>query len=281
MADAVVASEPSPSSESPADPLWDDWDVPPLRPTMPELHLDGFDGPLDLLLDLAERQRIDLGRLSIADLAAQFVAALARLERHVPLPQRADWLVLATRLVLLRTRLLFPGTPEAAAEAEREADEERARLEALQFIRAAATWLDTRPQLGREVFARGQTARDPCIASYMRLMEACLTVLTGRAGEGGPEHQVYRPAIPELFRVAEAIQRIRARLAELAGPRELGDFLPRIAREVPRFITSATTSTPARRLKTIRAGADAPQTSKGESVDARTLASRCSGLRTL
>lgn len=94
---------------------------PPRRPAIPELHLDGFDGPLDVLLDLAERQRIDLGRISIADLADQFVTALAGLERQVPLEQRADWLVLASRLVLLRTRLLFPGTPEEAEAAERRA----------------------------------------------------------------------------------------------------------------------------------------------------------------
>ena len=44
------------------DTLWDDWDTPPRVPVAPMLHLDGFDGPIDLLLDLAERQRLDLGR---------------------------------------------------------------------------------------------------------------------------------------------------------------------------------------------------------------------------
>jgi hypothetical protein len=56
---------------------------PRLPPTTPELHLDGFDGPLDLLLDLAERERIDLARLSIGDLVDQFVAAMARFEGRV------------------------------------------------------------------------------------------------------------------------------------------------------------------------------------------------------
>ena len=62
------------------DPTWDDWEN-PLRtpaaaaPSIPVLHLDGFDGPLDLLLDLAERQRIDLGRMSVLALAEQFAAA--------------------------------------------------------------------------------------------------------------------------------------------------------------------------------------------------------------
>jgi len=61
------------------DPVWDDWDNPPRVPEMPALHLDGFDGPMDLLLDLAERQRIDFGRMSVRDLAEQFVAAMERL----------------------------------------------------------------------------------------------------------------------------------------------------------------------------------------------------------
>ena len=54
----------------------DDWDTPPRIATIPELHLDGFDGPMDLLLDLAERQRCDLGRISVLDLGEQFVRAM-------------------------------------------------------------------------------------------------------------------------------------------------------------------------------------------------------------
>ena len=86
------------------DALWDDWDLPPRVPSAPVLHLDGFDGPIDLLLDLAERQRLDLGRMSLVDLVDQFVAASAQLAAHVPIERRADWLVMAAHLVLLRAR---------------------------------------------------------------------------------------------------------------------------------------------------------------------------------
>ena len=72
-----------------SDPLWDDWDPPPLVPGVSELHLTGSDGPIDLLLDLAERQRIDLGQISILQLAEQFVAAMQLLERHAALERRA------------------------------------------------------------------------------------------------------------------------------------------------------------------------------------------------
>jgi segregation and condensation protein A len=57
-------------------------------PGTPVVHLDGFDGPMDLLLDLAERQRIDFGRMSVLDLAEQFVAAMDRLVGRVPLERR-------------------------------------------------------------------------------------------------------------------------------------------------------------------------------------------------
>ena len=175
------------------DALWDDWDTPPRVPAAPVLHLDGFDGPIDLLLDLAERQRLDLGRISVVDLVDQFVAASAQLAAHVPIERRADWLVMATRLVLLRSRLLFPATPEAAEEAEREAEREVARLDALHFIRAAASWLQARPQLGHDVFARAPPGPDPQVASYMALMEACLTVLRGRDAAATRKPSTGRP----------------------------------------------------------------------------------------
>ena len=59
-------------------------------PAAPMLHLDGFDGPMDLLLDLVERQRIDLGRLSILILVEQFVAASEQMRDRVPIERRAD-----------------------------------------------------------------------------------------------------------------------------------------------------------------------------------------------
>jgi segregation and condensation protein A len=216
-----------------ADPLWDEWAAPPIVPGSPELHLDGFDGPMDLLLDLAERQRIDLGRISVLQLAEQFLAAMGRLQRHVALERRADWLVVATRLLLLRSRLLFPLSPEAEAAAAQDADREARRLDDMTFVRAAATWLDGCSQLGRDVFTRPH-GRSPRVASYMALLEACLTVLRGREGQPGVAEAVYRPAPATLFRVDEAMARIRALMAGRGG--EEVDFvhcLPSIRTDDP------------------------------------------------
>ena len=233
MSDARAIGDGEGATPAPAtgDPLWDDWTVPPRVPAAPVFHLDGFDGPIDLLLELAEQQRIDLGRVSIAALAEQFVAALARLAPHVPLERRADWLVMASRLVLLRSRLLFPASPDEAAKAAQDADAELQRLEELAFLRAAARWLQARPQLASDVFARSQPAQ-PRDGGYVALMEAALAVLRG-CSERADVAPVYRPALPPLWRVPDALARIRALLSAHPAGCTLQHFLPSLAPDEP------------------------------------------------
>jgi len=209
------------------DALWDDWDTPLRAQATPLLHLDGYDGPMELLLDLAGRQRVDLGRLSILGLIGQFLAELDGRLRDVAIERRADWLVTASRLVLLRSRLLAPASPEAAAAARSDADAELRRLEAAGHARAAAAWLQARPQLGHDVFARATREPDPRTASYMALMQACLVVL--RTPHAQPQDApVYRPRPPELWSVAQAIARIRSLIAQAPRTAALQSFLPAI-----------------------------------------------------
>ena len=219
-----------------SDPLWDDWDTPPRVPGIPELHLAGFDGPMDLLLDLAERQRIDLGQISILDLIGQFVAAMERLERHVAMERRADWLVMAARLLLLRSRLLFPASSEAETAAAQQGGLEAQRLDQMLFVRAAAAWLDRRPQLGRDVFSTPRRERDPRVASYMWLMEGCLAVLKHEVERAQlAAEEVYRPVTPALFSISGALVRMRRRLADLTQPMLLPGFLPKLPEGVQDF----------------------------------------------
>jgi segregation and condensation protein A len=222
---------------------------------MPILHLEGFDGPMDLLLDLAERQRVALGRISLLALVEQFVGAFLMAAAHVPMELRADWLVLATRLVLLRSRLLFAATPEAATAAERDAEEELAHLRELRSLRAAVAWLEARPQLGRDVLARPRRP-DPVATSYMALLEACLTVLRAR-DEALAGTAVYRPQHAGVFRIESALARLRSLVAGLAEARPLMAFLPRLteaARREPDLVRSAVASTLIAALELARDG---------------------------
>jgi segregation and condensation protein A len=203
-------------------------EMPARPPGVPELHLAGYDGPLDLLLDLAERQRIDLGVMSVASLAEQFVAGFEAAQHQVPLAQRADWVLWAARLLLLRARLMFAAPAERGA-AEREAQRTATQIGELLCMRAAADWLGRRPQLGQEVFARPAAARGLPGArrpgSYFDLMAACLTVL---------EHGLPEPAAPAalqvrslgLWSVSAALARIRAVLASGPEGLEWQQFLP-------------------------------------------------------
>jgi segregation and condensation protein A len=208
----------------------DDWERPERRlpNEIPTLHLDGFDGPMDLLLDLAERQVVDLGKMSIVALAEQFAAALEALGGLVPIEQRADWVVLAARLVLLRARLLYPANPEAAADAEREAQAELRRIEEMQVVRAAAAWLQAQPQLGQDVFTRPRPEETREVG-YVALMEACLVLLRGRpATEAFVPAPTYRQVIPDLWRISDAIEWIQQLLPQYPEGAAMTAFMPAV-----------------------------------------------------
>ncbi|MGY6771102.1 ScpA family protein [Komagataeibacter xylinus] len=197
----------------------EDWGDQPRRlprPAVPEFHVEGFDGPLDLLLDLAERQRLDLGILSIADLAAQFVDEAERLAQTTPLMQRADWVIWIARLVFLRSRLLFATQAEkqvAESEARRTADQ----IEGLLQMRAAADWLEARPQLGVSVFTRGGARADSSVSAwqgtYFSLMEACLSVLEQELARVATSVPVYRINVPAYWRVTDALTLVCEKIA--------------------------------------------------------------------
>ncbi|MFC7611903.1 segregation/condensation protein A [Teichococcus aestuarii] len=76
----------------------------------PALSVEGFEGPLDFLLEMVRRHRVDLGRLSIVTLTDQFVAALEASAGRVPLERRTAWVVMASDLILLRSQLLTPAS---------------------------------------------------------------------------------------------------------------------------------------------------------------------------
>jgi segregation and condensation protein A len=118
------------------------------------LQLDGFEGPLDLLLELARAQKVDLAKISILALVEQFLAVIEG-ARKVRLELAADWLVMAAWLTWLKSRLLLPAQT-GEEDAELGATSLAARLIDLQAVRAAAAWMGQRKQLGWDVFARGQ-----------------------------------------------------------------------------------------------------------------------------
>ncbi len=119
------------------------------------VDLDGFEGPLDLLLELARQQKVDLHKISILALAEQYLAFIEAV-RRVRLELAADYLVMAAWLAWLKSRMLLPDPPRPEGPSAAElADDLARRLQKLDQIRLAGQALLHRPRLGQDFFARG------------------------------------------------------------------------------------------------------------------------------
>ena len=148
-----------------------DWDAPelgdaPARADAFVVGIDGFEGPLDLLLALARTQKLDLAKISILELVEQYLTFIHEAQ-SLKLEVAADYLVMAAWLAYLKSRLLLPRDKNDAdtASAEDLAQRLAFRLMRLDKMREAAANLMTRHRLGRDVFARGmpeavKTTRD-------------------------------------------------------------------------------------------------------------------------
>jgi segregation and condensation protein A len=130
------------------------------------VDVDGFEGPLDLLLELARRQKVDLKNISVLALAEQYLSFIEE-ARRIRLELAADYLVMAAWLAFLKSRLLLPEPPRTDEPAAADlAAALAARLRRLEAIRAAAEQLVNRPRVGRDVALRGdgegiRTIADP------------------------------------------------------------------------------------------------------------------------
>ncbi len=192
---------------------------------VPVLRLGAYEGPLDLLLELARAQRVDLARISILAVVEQFLAAVEG-ARALRLELAADWLVMAAWLAWLKSRLLLPADA-AAEEAQDAAALLAGRIAGLDQLRAAAAWLGARPQLGLDVFGRGapeslvREDRSRLSADLPGLVRAYLDGVR-RAGA----RATYRPRPVALPGLAEALVRLSRLLGGLPGWTELRHFLP-------------------------------------------------------
>jgi segregation and condensation protein A len=190
------------------------------------LQLEGFEGPLDLLLDLARTQKVDLAKISILSLVEQYLAVIEG-ARRIRLELAADWLVMAAWLTWLKSRLLLPEGSEAAEEGEVAADILAARLRDLQAIRAGAVWLTARPQLGHDVFGRG-APEDHTEIDRSRLALDLASLVRGYllGVRRGVTPRRYQPRTLSLWSVKDALQRLAALLGSVPDWTSLDHFLP-------------------------------------------------------
>lgn len=191
------------------------------------VRLDGFEGPLDLLLSLAREQKVDLTRISILALADQYLAYV-QAARHLRLEVAAEYIVMAAWLAYLKSRLLLPvdAVEEDEPSGEEMAAALRFQLQRLEAMREAATRLMARPRLGIEVFTRGQP--EGLAMTNNTVYQASLFDLLSAYGA------IKRRAQPRQLRIAPAIAwsieralaRLRALLPGVGDWATLSSLLP-------------------------------------------------------
>nr|WP_303651508.1 ScpA family protein [Asticcacaulis currens] len=193
------------------------------------LDLDGYEGPLHVLLELARQQKVDLLKISITRLAEQYLAFIQQ-ARRLRFSLAADYLVMASWLAYLKSRLLLP-VPERKKSDEPEPEELAAalafRLKKLEAIRKAVDAITSRPQLKRDVFARGDPQATVILASSrldVSLFDLMGAYVTQRQREIARH---YDPTMRvEAFPLEDARDHLRDVLPQLSDWTPLDEIAP-------------------------------------------------------
>ena len=218
------------------------------------VDVDGFEGPLDLLLTLSRTQKVDLRKISVLQLANQYLEFVNK-AKALRLELAADYLVMAAWLAYLKSRLLLPPEPgDAGPTAADLAAHLAFQLERLAAMRAAAARLMGRDQLGRDIFSRGMPETvlpkksTTWTATLLDLMRAYARIRT---------RDDFRPFVLDrdhVFTMEQALERLRGLIGFAGDWADLTSFLPDGWDTTPARRKSATAAHFAAMLELAKAG---------------------------
>ena len=218
------------------------------------VDVDGFEGPLDLLLTLSRTQKVDLRRISVLELARQYLTFVEH-AKELRIELAADYLVMAAWLAYLKSRLLLPPDPTEEGPSGAELAAHLAfQLERLQAMRDAAARLMARDQLGRDFFVRGQDENIQRIrtvtysANLLDLMQGYARIRT---------KDDFRPVVMDrdsVFTMEEALERMRALIGFTGSWTDMLSYLPDGWHKDPVKRRSATAATFAASLQLVKEG---------------------------
>ena len=218
------------------------------------VNVDGFEGPLDLLLMLARTQKVDLRKISVLQLAEQFLAFVTE-ARKLRLELAADYLVMAAWLAYLKSRLLLPPPHDDGGPTGDELAAHLAfQLERLEAMRRVAAQLMGRDQLGRDFFARGMSQtitvkrQTEWTASLADLLRGYARVKT---------RDEYQPLLVDrsaIFSMDQALERLKTLMGAAIEWGQLASFLPEGWAVEPARRRSAIASTFAAALELAKLG---------------------------
>ena len=218
------------------------------------VDVDGFEGPLDLLLTLGRTQKVDLRRISILELARQYLAFVEQ-AKALRIELAADYLVMAAWLAYLKSRLLLPPDPaEDGPSGEELAAHLAFQLERLQAMRDMAARLMGRDQKGRDFFVRGvpetveRVRKVRYAATLLDLMQAYARIRT---------RDEFRPYVMDrdaVFTMEQALERMRGLIGFAGSWTDISTWLPDGWTADPQRRRSATAATFAASLELVKEG---------------------------
>ncbi|MFT4962486.1 MAG: segregation and condensation protein A [Paracoccaceae bacterium] len=218
------------------------------------IDVDGYEGPLDVLLTLSRTQKVDLRKISVLELARQYLVFVEQ-AKLLRIELAADYLVMAAWLAFLKSRLLLPPDPtEDGPSGEEQAAHLAFQLERLQAMRDAAARLMGRDRLGRDFFARGQ-GEDVTRIKTVTYTATLLDLMQGYARIRTRDE--FRPFVMDrdsIFTMEQALERMRGLIGFSGDWTEMASYLPDGWENNAMRRRSATASTFAASLELVKEG---------------------------
>ena len=190
------------------------------------VDIDNFKGPLDVLLDLAKAQKVNLENISITKLADQFNEFIKN-EKNLNLEIASEYLLMATWLAYLKSKLLLPGTPEEEFRVQEVAEKLKLQLKKLELIRLLSEQMLKRKRLGREIRSRGMRGgiRPIYNSEYklnlFELLKSYSTIIMTKDFQ-----KINIPKLP-VFTTEEGIKTIKEFFGKLVDWKKLDDLIPK------------------------------------------------------
>ena len=189
------------------------------------VDINNYNGPLDVLLDLAKAQKVDLEEISITKLADQFHEYITN-EKNLNLEMASEYLLMATWLAYLKSKLLLPGTPEEEFKVQEVAEKLKLQLKKLELIRLLSEQMLKRNRLGREIRSRGIKGNIRSI--YSSEYNVSLFLLLKSYSSIIMTKDFQSMSIPKLavFTTEDGIKTIKQFLGKLIDWKNINDLIP-------------------------------------------------------
>ena len=202
--------------------------------TLFKVNVENYNGPLEVLLDLAKAQKVNLEDISITKLADQFHDFITH-EKDLNLEIASEYLLMATWLAYLKSKLLLPGTPEEEFKVQEVAEKLKLQLKKLELIRLLSEQMLKRKRLGREIRTRGSKSgiRPIYNSEYklnlFELLKSYSTIIMTKDFQ-----KINIPKLP-VFTTEEGIKTIKNFFGKLTDWKKLDDLIPKSFKKESRY----------------------------------------------